>query len=189
MAEEMTILGLAGSLRRASYNRGALRAAERLAPEGVHVDVFDLRDIPMYNQDLESEMPAMVSRLKERVRAADAVLLATPEYNYSVPAVLKNAIDWASRPYGDNSWQGKPVAVMGASISGMGSIRAQYHLRQMFVFLDMHAVNRPEVMIGNASERFDAEGNLINEQAASQIQALLRSLVQWTRRLQGRAMG
>src|SRR6185503_8696163 len=98
------------------------------------------------------------ARLKSSIRASGAILISTPEYNFSVPGVLKNAIDWASRPYGDNSWDDKPVAIMGASPGATGSARAQYHLRQMFVFLNMHAMNQPEVMIGKASEKFDANG-------------------------------
>ena len=104
----------------------------------------------------------------------------TPEYNYSIPGVLKNAIDWASRPYGDSAWNGKPVAIMGASIGTIGTARAQYHLRQVFVFLNMFSINQPEVMIGNAAERFDAEGNLMDETAKKLIRQLLQSLVQWT---------
>jgi chromate reductase len=111
-------------------------------------------------------------------------LIVTPEYNYSIPGVLKNAIDWASRPYGDSAWTDKPVAVMGASVGKLGTARAQYHLRQVFVFLNMHAVNQPEVMIGNAAEHFDAEGNLTNETTKELIRRLLRNLVDWARRLE-----
>src|ERR1019366_6581916 len=117
------------------------------------------------------------------IRAADAILLVTPEYNYSIPGVLKNAIDWASRPYGDNSWDGKPVAVMGASLGPLGTARAQYHLRQVFVFLNMHAVNKPEVMISGAAERFDDRGNLKDEKTGKLIRSLLESLVEWARQL------
>jgi chromate reductase len=123
--------------------------------------------------------------LKKRIREADAILFVTPEYNYSVPGVLKNAIDWASRPYGDSAWDGKPAAIMGASIGTIGTARAQHHLRQMCVFLNVFPINRPEVMIGNASERFDADGNLIDEQSRELIRELLQGLVDWTRRLQG----
>ena len=112
MEKRLTILGIAGSLRRASYNRGALRAAQELALEGAKIDIFELDGIPPFNQDEEKNPPAEVTELKQRIRAADAILLCTPEYNYSVPGVLKNAIDWASRPYGDSAWNDKPVAVM-----------------------------------------------------------------------------
>jgi len=111
-------------------------------------------------------------------------VLVTPEYNYSIPGVLKNAIDWASRPYGDNSWEGKPVAVMGASAGALGTARAQYHLRQVFVFLNMHAVNRPEVMISSAAERFDEQGNLKDENTRKHIRNLLVSLVEWAQHLE-----
>ena len=184
MNTPMTILGIAGSLRRASYNRAALRAAERLVPEGARLDIFDLAGIPPFNQDEEANPPARVVELKRSIRAADAILLVTPEYNYSIPGVLKNAIDWASRPYGDNSWEGKPAAIMGASAGNLGTARAQYHLRQVFVFLNMHAVNRPEVMISNAAERFDEQGNLKDENTRKHIRSLLESLVEWAQQLE-----
>ena len=116
-------------------------------------------------------------------RAADAILLVTPEYNYSIPGVLKNAIDWASRPYGDSSWEGKPVAVMGASGGVLGTARAQYHLRQVFIFLNMYSINRPEVMIGNAAQRFDPQGNLTDENSRKLIRQLIENLATWTRQL------
>src|SRR5438046_1791360 len=128
MAESVKILGIAGSLRIGSYNRAALRAAQALAPAGMALEVFELDGIPPYNQDEERKPPQKVADLKARIRAADAILLATPEYNYSIPGVLKNAIDWASRPYGDSAWDGKPVALMSASMGAFGGVRAQYHL-------------------------------------------------------------
>jgi chromate reductase, NAD(P)H dehydrogenase (quinone) len=180
----MTILGIAGSLRRESYNRAALRAAQQLVPEGARLEIFELDGIPGFNQDDEAHPPSKVAELKARVRAADAILLVTPEYNYSIPGVLKNAIDWASRPYDDSAWHGKPVAVMGASIGMLGTARAQYHLRQVFVFLNMYPVNQPEVMIAHAAERFDAAGNLLDAQVKDLIRQLLSNLVAWTRLLQ-----
>jgi chromate reductase len=183
MSTTCNILGIVGSLRRDSYNRSAMRAATQLAPEGAKIEVFDLDGIPAFNQDDEQHPPPKVIELKSRIRAADALLFATPEYNYSIPGVLKNAIDWASRPYGDNAWAGKPAAIMGASIGAGGTARAQYHLRQVFVFLDVHPVNRPEVMISNAAERFDAQGNLQDETSRRLIRELLQSLVDWTQRL------
>src|SRR3712207_1628595 len=153
MNQQTRILGISGSLRRESYNSAALRAAVGLAPEGAAVETFGLDGIPLFNQDEELNPPAQVVELKRRVREADALLFVTPEYNYSVPGVLKNAIDWASRPYGDNAWDGKPAAIMGASTGAIGTARAQYHLRQVFVFLNVYPVNEPEVMIGNAAER------------------------------------
>ena len=184
MASRVKILGIAGSLRSESYNNAALRAAQSLTPEDAYIEVFErLGEIPPFNQDLEKEPPEAVVELKRQVREADAILFATPEYNYSVPGVLKNAIDWASRPYGDNAWEGKPVAVMGASVGMLGSARAQYHLRQSFVFLDMHPINAPEVMIPNAAERF-ADGELTDENSKELIGQMLDNLVGWTRRLQ-----
>ncbi len=183
MSRQVRILGIAGSLRRASYNRGALRAAAELAAEGASIDVFEIDGIPPFSEDDERQPPAKVAELKRRIREADAVLFSTPEYNYSIPGVLKNAIDWASRPYGDSAWAGKPAAVMGASIGSIGTARAQYHLRQVMVFLNMFPVNQPEVMIGNASERFDAEGKLTDEQTRELIRQLLQNLVEWARRI------
>ena len=183
MTSPIRILGIAGSLRRESYNRAALRAATELVPEGATLEIFDLDGIPMFNQDEEQNPPAKVVELKRLVREADAILFVTPEYNYSVPGVLKNAIDWASRPYGDSAWNGKPAAIMGASVGTLGTARAQYHLRQIMVFLNMFPINQPEVMIGNASKRFDQEGNLTDEQTKEFIRQLLQNLVAWTRRL------
>jgi chromate reductase len=180
---DVKILGIPGSLRRASFNRFTLEAARWLLPEGATLDICGLEDIPPYNQDHEKQPPARVLELKARVRAADAILFATPEYNYSVPGVLKNAIDWASRPYGDSAWQGKPVAVMGASVGMLGSARAQYHLRQSFVFLNMHPVNQPEVLIANAAQRFNERGELTDETSRELIRKLLAELVAWTNRL------
>jgi chromate reductase len=184
MNNPIRILGIAGSLRRESYNRSALRAAARLLPEGATLDVFELDGIPGFNQDEEQNPPAKVVDFKRRIREADAILIVTPEYNYSIPGVLMNAINWASRPYGDSAWNGKPAAIMGASIGTIGTARAQYHLRQMFVFLNMHAINQPEVMIGNAAQRFDSEGNLADETTKEFIRKLLQNLVDWTRRLE-----
>lgn len=185
MAETLKVLGIAGSLRKGSFNRLALRAAQQLAPPGMKIDVFELDGFPAFNQDEEKSVPQIVTDFKHKIRAADAILIATPEYNYSVPGVLKNAIDWASRPYGDSAWKGKPVAVMGASGGTLGTARAQYHLRQMFVFLDMYTVNQPEVMIAGAHEKFDAEGNLKDKRTKELIRNLLAALEAWTRRLGG----
>jgi chromate reductase len=182
-ASPIRILGIPGSLRQASYNRAALRAAQALLPDGATLEIFDLDGIPPFNQEDERPLPARVVELKARIREADAILIATPEYNYSIPGVLKNAIDWASRPYGDNAWDGKPVAIMGASVGAVGTARAQYHLRQTFVFLNMHPVNRPEVLISNAAQRFDEHGHLVDEGSRKLIGQLLEALVGWTRRL------
>ena len=179
----LTILGIAGSLRRDSFNRGLLRAAQELAPEGMSIGTFDLLGIPPYNFDEEAVLPASVAELKARIRAADAVLIATPEYNYSVPGVLKNAIDWASRPFGDSAWEAKPVALMGTSVSTVGTARAQQHLRQTLTSLNCHTLTRPEVLIGVAAQKFDAAGNLTDPKAREMVGRLLAALVAWTRKL------
>ena len=176
MAKGIKILGIVGSVRKASFNKSALRAAQKLVPDGASIEIFDIDGLPGFNQDEEKNPPAKVTELKAKIRAADAILFVTPEYNYSIPGVLKNAIGWASRPYGDSAWSGKPVAVMGASVGVIGTARAQYHLRQVFVFLDMHAVNQPEVMI-NASKSFDEQGNLTDQQTKDLIGKLLANLV------------
>ena len=183
MADQIKILGIAGSLRKQSYNKGALRAAQKLCPDGATIEVFDPEGIPLFNQDDERSPHQKVVDLKNRIRAADAILLVTPEYNYGMPGVLKNAIDWASRPYGDNAWSSKPVALMSAALSMGGGVRAQYQLRQAFVFLNMDAVVQPEVAIGNAPERFDKDGNLTDETSKKLIGQLLRNLVEKVRLL------
>lgn len=178
--DKVKVLGIAGSLRKGSYNRAALLAAQRLLPSNMLLEAFELDGIPPYNQDVEMQPPRAVSELKSKVRSADAILFVTPEYNYSVPGVLKNAIDWGSRPHGDSAWDGKPVAIMGASIGMLGTARAQYHLRQMFVYLNMYPLNRPEVMIANAAGKFDAQGNLTDGETQKRIGELLSALATWT---------
>src|SRR5687767_2466339 len=177
MADPIEILGIAGSLRKQSFNLAALRAAQQLCPADARIEICTLEGIPGFNQDEEQKPPQKVIELKSRIRAADAILIATPEYNYGLPGVLKNAIDWASRPYGDSAWSGKPVAIMSAALSMGGGVRAQYQLRQAFVFLNMEAVIQPEVAISNAPERFDKEGNLTDETSKKLIGQLLRNLV------------
>lgn len=179
----VNILGFAGSLRKGSYNRSLLRAASKIVPEDALLEVFDLEGIPPFNADLERSMPDKAKEFKSRIKAADAILIVTPEYNYSIPGVLKNALDWASRPSGDNSLKGKPVAIMSASTGMLGGARAQYHLRQTFVFLEMYPINRPEVFVTFAEQKFDENGNLKDEKAQELIKALLRALIDWTRKL------
>jgi len=176
MEKKVKILGFAGSLRKTSYNRGLLRAALEVIPSNCSLDIFDLSGIPLFNEDDEAKPPQQAVRLKEKVRAADAILIATPEYNYSIPGVLKNALDWGSRPYGDSAWDNKPVAIMGASPSMQGTSRAQYHLRQTFIFLNMHPLNRPELMVASAQERFDEQGNLTDPKTRKKIAELLVAL-------------
>jgi chromate reductase len=173
MSKPVTVLGFAGSLRKNSYNKSLLRAAMELVPKDAKLEIFDLEGIPPFNQDFENRLPEKVKEFKAKIRAADAILIATPEYNYSIPGVLKNAIDWASRPYGDNAFEDKPVAIMGASGGMLGSARAQYHLRQTFVFLNMHPLNKPEVIVTFASEKIDEKGRVTDEKTREKIKELL----------------
>ncbi len=183
MEKTIRILGFAGSLRKDSFNKSLLRAAIEVVPSDAKLETFDLEGIPPFNQDLETQPPEKVKEFKAKIRGADAILIATPEYNYSIPGVLKNAIDWASRPYGDNALEGKPVALMGASIGMLGTARAQYHLRQAFVWLNMYPLNQPEVMVPFANEKIDNDGNVTDPKTKEKIKELLESLVIWTRTL------
>ena len=181
--KKIRVLAFAGSLRKGSFNRSLIRAAVELAPEGMEIETFDLEGIPVYNQDRENDAPPRAVEFKTAIRRADAILIATPEYNYSIPGALKNAIDWASRPYSENPFRGKPVAVMSASGSILGGARAQYHLRQVFVYLDMHPINKPEVIVPMAQEKVDAEGRVIDQHTREKIMELLEALLEWTLRL------
>lgn len=183
MAETLRVLGISGSLRKASFNKMALDAAVGLAPAGMTIETYVPHGIAPFNQDEEKSPSPEVVELKRRIRAADAILFCTPEYNYSLPGVLKNAIDCASRPYGDSAWAGKPCAIMGVSVGRLGSARAQYHLRQSLVFLDMPAVLQPEVMIGNAAEHFDEAGKLKDADTAKFITRLLVALAELVRKV------
>lgn len=182
---KVSILGFAGSLRKGSFNKAILRAAAELLPENATLEIFDLEGIPPFNQDLEGQPTQIVKEFKAKIRAADAILIATPEYNYSIPGVLKNAIDCASRPYGDNAFARKPVAIMGASPGMLGTARAQYHLRQSFVFLDVYTVNSPEVMVPFAGDKIDASGRLTDPKAKELIAELIKSLVELALRQKG----
>ncbi len=182
MSETIHVLGFSGSLRKASYNTGLLRAAADVLPEGMMLEIFDLSPIPLFNQDLETNAPDAVKHFKERIRAADALLIATPEYNFSIPGVLKNAIDWASRPPRENAFDGKPLAMMGAG-GVVGTVRAQLHLRQVAVFTNMYVFNKPEVRVQRAWEKFDPNGNLTDEATHKEVRALLDALLKWTRQL------
>lgn len=182
------VLGFAGSLRKGSLNRALLRAAAELAPPDVTIETFDLAGIPLYDADVEAPGdPTAVAAFKDAVRAADAVLVATPEYNYGVPGVLKNAIDWASRPPGTSVLVGKPAAIMGASPGGFGTARAQLQLRQAFVFTRTLVLPSPEVLVARAAEKFDAEGRLTDEKTREFVAGLVKALGAWTRRLKAGA--
>ena len=183
---DLRVLAIAGSLRKASFNRMVLEVAKGLAPAGMSIEIFDrLGDIPPYNEDVRSgDDPQAAVALADAVRAADAVLIATPEYNYSIPGVLKNAIDWASRAP-EQPFKDKPLAIMGAAMGALGTARAQYHLRQIFVFLEANVLNRPEVFIGGAHTKFDKNGALNDETAKDLITQQLEALKVWTLRLRG----
>ena len=179
----MNVLGISGSLRKASYNTMALRAAQRLAPAGMSIEIADLAEIPMFNDDVrEHGLPAPVAELKARVKAADGVLIVTPEYNFSIPGVLKNALDWLSRPP-EPPFDGKPVAIMGASPGPLGTARVQYDLRKVLVYMNTFTVNKPEVFIGQAASKFNAQGELTDEATAKFIGDLLLSLQKLHERL------
>jgi chromate reductase len=187
MPTPLKILAISGSLRQASYNSAALRAAQELAPAGMTIEIADLSQIPLYNQDArDKSVPPAVEKLAAQVLAADGLLFATPEYNYSISGVLKNAIDWLSRQ-SPQPFAGKPAAVFGASMGALGTARAQYHLRQILVFLDVHMLNKPEVMIASAHERFDADGGLTHVPTREFLGKLLVALQAWTLQLKPKA--
>lgn len=181
----MKVLGVAGSLRKGSYNRALLREAVALAPAGMEIEIAEIDTIPPYNFDVESAgFPEPVLELRRRVAAADALLIVTPEYNYSVPGVLKNAIDWVSRPP-DQPLNSKPAAIMGASPGMLGTARCQMHLRQVAVFVNLLIMNQPEVLIARARDKFDAELRLTDEKTREMVRKLLAALVEWTKKCSG----
>jgi len=181
------ILGIPGSLRAGSYNRALLNAAAEVLPPGVTLEVFPLDEIPPYNADVQAQGdPQPVQELKRRLTEADAVLIATPEYNYSIPGVLKNAIDWASRPPKTCPFRKKPVGIVGASSGESGTMRGQLAIRQVFVFLDSYVMSQPELRVTNAGQRFDEKGALIDEELRERLRAYVAALIDWAR-LVGRA--
>ncbi|RMH70000.1 MAG: NAD(P)H-dependent oxidoreductase [Gemmatimonadetes bacterium] len=178
----LRILGIAGSLRQKSYNKMLLRAVQDVAPDHLLMNIFDLNDIPLYNGDVESEGdPPAVKHLKKAIDQADAVLFATPEYNYSIPGVLKNAIDWASRP--PRPLHGKPAAIIGATMGQYGTVRAQNHLRQVLTASqNMMVMNKPEILIAKAQEKFDKDGNLIDGLTRDFLGKFMHHFAQWVER-------
>jgi chromate reductase len=181
--QTVRILGISGSLRRNSFNTATLRAAQELAPSGMTIELCDIAAIPLYNEDVrEQGFPVPVAELRARIKAADGLLLVSPEYNYSIPGVLKNAIDWASRPP-EQPFDGKPIGIMGASAGALGGGRAQYHLRQCFVFLNGLVMNRPEVMIPAAHTKFDANGRISDQATLDFITAHLMAFKAWVLRM------
>jgi len=180
----LRILGIAGSLRPGSYNRALLRAAQELAPEGMSIVTFDLDAIPPYNADVEAQgFPAPVVTFKKAIAEADALLIATPEYNHSIPGVLKNALDWASRPPGKSPLDGKPAAIMGASTGAIGTARAQQHLRLVCSYVNLLVMNLPEVLVARAQDKIDANGRLTDEATRQFVAKFLQAFAQWVARV------
>ncbi len=181
---ELHILGVPGSLRKNAYSVGLLHAAVELAPVGTHVEIADIRGFPVFNQDDDTHPPEAVRRFKEKARSADAFLFSINEHNYGLSAAEKNVLDWASRPYGDSVWDGKPAGILSASIGMIGGARAQYELRQSMVFLNMFPINRPEVIVPFAQQKFDTNGRLTDEASRKFISSHLAELARYTRVLQ-----
>lgn len=181
----ISILAIAGSLRKASYNKALLRAARQLAPATMRIEIFDLAEIPLYNGDVEAEGdPKGVARFKAAIRAADGVLMATPEYNHGVPGVMKNAVDWASRPPREAPLGGKPVALIGASPGITGTARGQSQLRQAFEFTNSYVMPQPELLVFKAHEKFDGEGRLTDDDTRKYLERFLAAFGDWIRRFQ-----
>ena len=188
LMQSITILGIAGSLRRGSYNRGLIRAASELAPSGTTLVSYELGALPLYNADIEAQGdPEPVARFKAAIAGADALLIATPEYNHCVPGVLKNAIDWASRPPRSSVLTNKPVAIMGASTGGGGTARAQAHLRDGLAYTNGLVLPLPEVLVSAAAAKFDTGGSLIDADTRIEVRDLLKALAAWVWRLQASA--
>jgi len=181
--EPLRILGIAGSLRRASFNRGLLRAAVEQTPAGAVIETFDLAPIPMYNEDVRTQgYPPAVAEFRAKLAAADALLIASPENNYSVPAVLKNALDWASRPP-DQPLHQKPVAIMGASNGGFGTVRGQAALRVVFTAVESYVMIKPELFVSRAQDLTDADGNLTDPATRDKVKAHVEALIAWAQRM------
>jgi len=182
--QKISILGFAVSLRKGSFNKSLLRAAQELLPSDVELEIFDLKGISPFNQDPQNHPSERVKKFKAKIVAADGILIATPEYNYSVPGLLRDTIDAATRPYDNNSFDGKLVAVMGASIGTLGTTQEPNSLRQTMIHLDMYPLNEPEVMVSSA-DKFDETGCLIDERTRSKVKELIEALVLWIRTLDG----
>lgn len=184
MTEPVHALAIAGSLRQKSYNKAVLRAAAELLPDGMTLEIFDIAQIPLFNEDVEAQgEPEPVLHMKTRLRAANALLISTPEYNYSLPGVLKNALDWASRPAPTSALSDKPLAIIGASSGPWGTARAQLALRQSAVFLNLYPMNRPVLQISHAESKFDSDLKLTDETTRQHLRALLAAFALWARRL------
>ncbi len=181
----MRILGVSGSTRKRSFNTALLEEAKRMLPDNATLEIANVSDLPLYNQDLEAQPPESVREFKGKIRDADAVLFATPEHNFSITAVLKNAIEWGNRPDDDNAWDGKPAAIISASSSPRGGVRAQLHLRQILVDLNMYPINEPALLLGVAGQAFDSDFRLTDERARKNLKAVLEALIAWTTKIQG----
>lgn len=181
----LRILSICGSLRQGSFNAALLRCAQRVAPPHLQFKQADISEIPLYNDDVyQAGFPAAVQAFRNDIAQADALLFVTPEYNYSIPGVLKNAIDWASRG-SDQPFAHKPAAIMGASAGRFATARAQYHLRQILVFLNVHPLNQPEIMIPTAQNLIADDGELRDELTENYVRKQMLALEQWTRQLKG----
>ena len=176
----MHFIGFSGSLRKGSYNRALLQAVAELLPEGATLDTIEIGNLPLYNQDLEVDFPEAAKDIKGKIRAAEGIIVATPEFNRSVSGVLKNMIDWTSRPYGDNAWAGKPVLVMGCSGGHIGTALAQYDLKKLLLYLNCRVIGQPEIYIGMAQEKFDASGVLIDDSTKKFLSDGLAPFVEFT---------
>ncbi len=177
MSTQPTIVAIAGSLREHSVNRGVLRAIQGLLPENIRMEIANIEPLPYFNMDLEQDEPASVSAFKTQLSQADAIVIATPEFNSSLPGVLKNALDWASRPYGASVMAGKPVAIVGAGAFD-GTANAQAHLRLILSRFGVAALEQPEVYIAKSWEKFDEQGNLQDEATLNQLRTLVDALLQ-----------
>jgi chromate reductase len=187
--EPLSIVGIAGSLRRGSFNAGLLHVAAEVMPSGTRLETISIGALPLYDADLELDPPEPVGELRARIAAADALLIATPEYNYSVPGVLKNAIDWASRPPQTSPLRHKPVGIMGVSGGPSGTARAQLALRQVFVFTRSYVLPEPELLVREGRLRFDPNGNLVDDEVRERVRELVAALADWTRLVGGRQPG
>jgi len=179
----MKILGISGSNRKGSYNWGLLEAAKEMLPDNATLEIFDVSRFPLFTQDHERNPPAEVQLFKQKIRQSDAILFATPEHNYTITAVLKNAIEWGNRPGGDNSWNGKAAAIVSASSGPRGGARAQLHLRQILVDLNMYPINQPQLLLARAQDSFDSDLKLKDPQAKEALKTILQTLVGWTEKI------
>lgn len=177
----MNLLAISGSLRAGSYNTALIKELARRAPEGVSIAVAAIGGLPLYSQDLETPFPDEAAALKALIRAADGVIIATPEHNRSVPSAIKNAVDWTSRPYGDSAWDGKPVCTMGASVGNIGTAVAQYALKQSLLYLNARVLGQPEFYLGRAQEKFDEAGNLIDAVTGEHLDKMLAAFVEFAK--------